>query len=130
MDRLVRFVRENKIAMCLCWLIIICVIYVFFSRVFSNLVTYMQLIWVCCIGLVAYWAIVFTLIYFESSNKLKWISSISDQFVHMQIFLDNNAVIIEILEGEVEKIEKLATVRNFKIEKISEYNGLVKLIIK
>lgn len=130
MDRLSRFVRENKIAMCLCWLIITCITYVFFSKIFYNVVTYLQLIWICCIGLVIYWAIVFTLIYLESNNKLKWISSISDQFIHMQIFLDNNTVIIELLEGELEKLEKLAMVRGFTVERISEYNDLTKVIIK
>lgn len=130
MQKLVDFVKENKFVMCLCWVIIICVIFVFFSNVLGNMITIIQLMWVCGIGVVLYWAMLFTFIYLESNNKLKWISTISEQFVHMQIFLDNNVVIVEVLEGEQEVFEKQAHIRGFKTERISESNGLVKLILK
>ena len=113
--------RKTKVA---------CLIFLFFANIFSHAVTYIQVIWVCAISLVVYWAIVFTLTYYDSKNKLKWISAISEQFVHMQIFLDNNTLVIEILEGELENLEQAARIRGFKIERISEHNGIVKVIVK
>lgn len=130
MEKLKDFVKENKALMCMCWLAIVFILFLFFSKIFSNSVTMLQIIWICGISLIIYWAIVFTLTYQDSNKKLKWISSITDQFVHMQIFLDNNTLVIEILEGEVEVLEELAKSENFKVERIAEYNDLVKVIIK
>lgn len=130
MEKLKEFVKDNKALMCMCWLAIVFILFLFFSKIFSNSVTMLQIIWICGISLIIYWAIVFTLTYQDSNKKLKWISSITDQFVHMQIFLDNNTLVIEILEGEVEVLEELAKSENFKVERIAEYNDLVKVIIK
>lgn len=130
MDKLSNFVKENKFVMCICWIVIVCLMFLFFAKIFSHTVTSIQIVWVIGISLVVYWAVMFTLIYKDSNNKLKWVSSITDQFVHMQIFLDNNILIIEILEGELETLERLAQIRGFKVERIAEYNGLAKVIIK
>lgn len=130
MEKFVDFMKENKVIMSVCWVGLVEIGNIFIQELTGNQVTYMQMLLIGLAALVIYVAIVLVVANLESSDKLKWISSISDQFVHMQIFLDNNTLIIEILEGEVEVLEKLAMIRGFKIEKISEYNGLSKVLVK
>lgn len=130
MDKFASFIKENQLIMGISWIGIVEIGNIFIQEVTGGNVTYLQMILVAFAALAIYLGFVFILSNIDSNNKLKWISSISDQFVHMQIFLDNNKLIIEILEGEFENLQKLAMVRGFEIEKIAEHNELIKVLVK
>ncbi len=131
MEKLLRLVKERKITMFLCWVVLVVLLYAFFAKViFITEVTALQILFVVGVSIIVYLSIVITLEYLSSKKKLLWVNSIYDQFVHMQIFLDNNNVILEVLEGECEKVEQLAAVRSFQTERISNKNDLVKILVK
>ena len=131
MEKLLEFVRERKKVLFLAVVALICLAYIFFAKILKlNEVTFVTFAFVLGIILVVYVLVAMYLEYVSSKRKLSWVNSIYDDFVHMQIFLDNNDVVIEVLEGEAEKLEQLAFAREFKTERVFNKNDLVKILIK
>ena len=131
MERLLEFVKEKKKILFLSVVALICLAYIFFTAVLKlNELSFITIAFIIGISFLVYIFISMYLEYISSKRKLSWVNSIYDDFVHMQIFLDNNTVIIEILEGEAEKLEQLAYAREFKTERVFSKNDLVKILIK
>ncbi len=131
MDKLLEFVKNRKWEMLIYWILVFVLLYIFFAKiVFTIEISKIHIIFVIGISIIVYTALVLTMQYKSSQNKLNWVNSIYDQFAHMQIFLDNNNLILEILEGELEKLEQYANAKSFKLERISDKNDLVKVLVK
>lgn len=131
MEKLLEFVRERKKILFLCVVALICLAFIFFDKILQlNGLNFVSGAFILGTSLIVYILVSMYLEYLASKRKLSWVNSIYDDFVHMQIFLDNNNVVIEILEGEAEKLEQLAYAREFKTERIFNKNDLVKILIK
>lgn len=131
MEKLLEVVRKRKWEMLIYWIIVFILLYAFFAKIVLTIeISKIHILFVVGISIILYTALVLTLEYKSSQKKLSWVNSIYDEFAHMQIFLDNNNLILEILEGELNKLEQLASVKSFKIERISDKNDLVKVLVK
>lgn len=131
MEKLLELVKNRKWEMLIYWIIVFILIYVFFAKIiFTINISKIHIAFVVGISIIVYTALVLTLEYRLSQKKLMWVNSIYDEFAHMQIFLDNNNLILEILEGELDKLEQYANAKSFKIERISDKNDLVKVLVK
>lgn len=131
MEKLLELVRKRKWEMLIYWIIVFVLLYVFFAKIILTIeISKIHILFVIGISIIVYTALVLTLEYKSSQKKLSWVNSIYDEFAHMQIFLDNNNLILEILEGELDKLEQYASSKSFKIERISDKNDLVKVLVK
>ena len=131
MERLLEFVKNKKKILLLAIISLICFLYIFFSVILKiTQFSIIALLFIIGIGLIVYILVSIYMEYLSSKRKLTWVNSIYDDFVHMQIFLDNNNIVIEVLEGEAEKLEQLANIREFKTERLMTKNDLVKILVK
>ncbi|MBE5821756.1 MAG: hypothetical protein E7311_04115 [Clostridiales bacterium] len=131
MEKLLEFVRERKKILFLSVVALICLAYIFFAKVLKlSEISFVSMAFIIALSALVYILISLYLEYLSSKRKLSWVNSIYDDFVHMQIFLDNNDVVIEVLEGEAEKLEQLAYAREFKTQRVFNKNDLVKILIK
>lgn len=131
MDKLLELVKNRKWEMLIYWILVFVLLYIFFAKiVFTIEISKIHILFAIGISIIIYTALVLTIQYKSSQNRLMWVNSIYDQFVHMQVFLDNNNLILEILEGELEKLEQYANAKSFKLERISDKNDLVKVLVK
>ena len=96
MEKLLELVRNRKWEMLIYWIIVFILIYVFFAKIiFTINISKIHIAFVVGISIIVYTALVLTLEYRLSQKKLMWVNSIYDEFAHMQIFLDNNNLILE-----------------------------------
>ena len=131
MEKFLEFMKEKKKVLFLSVVALICFVYIFFARIMHlNGINAITILFIAGISLIVYFFLSMYIEYVSSKRKLSWVNSIYDDFVHMQIFLDNNNVIIEVLEGEAEKFEQLAQARELKTERIFNKNDLVKILLK
>lgn len=131
MEKLLEFVKNKKRVLFLVIVALFCSLYIFFAKILKlQVINFISIFFVLGISLIVYVLINMYVEYLSSKRKLAWVNSIYDDFVHMQIFLDNNDIVIEILEGEAEKLEQLAIAREFETERVLSKNDLVKVLIK
>lgn len=131
MEKLLNFVRERKKILFLSVIALICLIFVFINKILRlGEINVLSILFVLGLSIIVYSLVSIYIEYISSKRKLNWVNSIYDDFVHMQIFLDNNNVVIEVLEGEAEKLEQLAFAREFKTERVFSKNELVKILVK
>ena len=130
MERLLGLVKRRKWEMLIYWIIVVLLLSMFGAKIFCVSITKLKIIFAIGIAIITYMTLILTMQYTLSQKKLKWVNSIYDQFMHMQIFIDNNNLVLEILEGEMDKLEQYAIPKSFKLERISNKNDLVKVLVK
>ena len=131
MENTYRIIKDNRIKAIILWVAVVDIIYCFIKKFGQNMdINLTNILFVTAVGLITYMAIFFTIESIAAKQKIAWINSIYDEFTHMQIFLDNNELAVEIMEPEIEKLKQYADLRAYSITKVGEEEGLVKILIK